>query len=72
MEQPEARDHERAGRGAARQDDVGGGVVSPEKEKERRVREKPHDAEGHPSEGPHEIGRVLARKKEQRAAAEDN
>ena len=72
VEQAEARDHERARRGAAGEDDACGGVVSPEKEKERRVREEPHDAEGHPSERPHEIGRVLPRKKEQRAAAEDN
>ena len=72
VEQAEARDHERARRGAAGEDDACGGVVSPEKEKERRVGEQPHDAEGHPSERPHEVGRVLAGKKEQRAAAEDN
>ena len=72
MQKTQAGDHERARRGSAGEDDACGGVVSPEKEKERRVREQPHDAEGHPSEGPHEVGRVLAGKKEQRAAAEDN
>ena len=64
VEQAEARDHERARRGAAGEDDACGGVVSPEKEKERRVREEPHDAEGHPREGPHEIGRVLQRRRQ--------
>ena len=35
VEQAEARDHERARRGAAREYDVGGGVVSHEEEEER-------------------------------------
>ena len=70
MEQAEARDHERARRGAAGEDDACGGVVSPEKEKERRVGEEPHDAEGHPSEGPHEVGRVLPREQQEGAAAQ--